>query len=278
LLSNTYFAKKLFLKTLFHIQSQEHAGKDQVLLLEIGRDYCCYALFDRDNKSINEIRYFSIEETDSANQLHTIIEQLGKEKYSSVVVASNYPQSLLVPREYFLNNFSLLETVYNQYFAQHLQDSIEDKDIINIFSIPQDVYDKLNSSFTSVQFVHSYSCFIRNNELESFENAILVQFTTTEFSVIYTKDGNVQLTQAFKYVSAPDVVYYLLKVCSAYGLSQEDVHLVLSGLLEKDSAMYLELQNYFLQLHFAGEPGLKLPESNHPHYFFTSIYNLAACA
>jgi hypothetical protein len=72
-------------------------------------------------------------------------------------------------------------------------------------------------------------------------------------------------------------VYYLLRLCQEFDLLQQEVFVILSGLVEKDSALYTELQQYFTNIHFAQQPEISLPQSQHPHYYFTAVYNLAAC-
>jgi hypothetical protein len=73
------------------------------------------------------------------------------------------------------------------------------------------------------------------------------------------------------------VAYYLLKICYAFELSQQEVYLILSGLVEKSSNLFAELQQYFAHIHFAQRPEISLPQTSHPHHYFTSLYNLAAC-
>jgi hypothetical protein len=87
----------------------------------------------------------------------------------------------------------------------------------------------------------------------------------------------VQLAQVYAYKTPLDVVYFLLKICYEFALDQSEVFLILSGLIDQDSAMYAELYNYFLNLHFAQAPLFSLPENDYPHHYFTSLYNLAAC-
>jgi hypothetical protein len=92
------------------------------------------------------------------------------------------------------------------------------------------------------------------------------------------KGGALQLAQIYQYTTPLDVAYYLLKIVAAFGFNQSQVYLVLSGLIDEKSALYKELQSYFIQLHFSRPQQLALPESELPAHFFTSIYNLAACA
>jgi hypothetical protein len=104
-----------------------------------------------------------------------------------------------------------------------------------------------------------------------------LHFTTQDFRVLVKKDQHVLLAQTYQYKTPLDVVYYLLKISYEFDLDQSSTFLIVSGLIEKDSALYQELHNYFVQLHFAQATTYELPENSHPHYYFTSLYNLASC-
>ena len=101
---------------------------------------------------------------------------------------------------------------------------------------------------------------------------------TQQFRVLVKKDHQVHLAQTYSYKSPLDVVYFLLKICYEFKLDQSSVFVILSGLIEKDSAMYRELHSYFVNLHFAEATSYELPQNELPHHYFTSLYNLAACA
>ena len=110
------------------------------------------------------------------------------------------------------------------------------------------------------------------------ENQLSVDFGSNYFRVLVKSGGQIKLIQTYQYKTPLDVVYFLLKICYEFNLDQTEVHLILSGLLEKNSSLYHELQNYFLHVHFVHAPGFRLPEEEYPQHFFTSLYNLAACA
>src|SRR5215213_3829672 len=54
-----YFAKNRKLKTLFNIQSGNGPGDEHSLLLEIGKDYCCYAFWHSGTNSIDDLQFVS---------------------------------------------------------------------------------------------------------------------------------------------------------------------------------------------------------------------------
>jgi hypothetical protein len=148
--------------------------------------------------------------------------------------------------------------------------------MVNLYAIPQTIYSllerlpskKIYNAFTPALKI--YNGFVA-------EDQICVHFSINSFRVIVKKTQKVQLAQNYFYKSPLDVVYYLLKICYEFGLKQKELYLVLSGLVEADSALYKELHSYFENLHFAHAPLIDLPSDKHPHHFFTSLYNLAAC-
>jgi hypothetical protein len=133
--------------------------------------------------------------------------------------------------------------------------------------------------FHSGKYWHSFSTFLNRFPAVP-ADTLLVDFKTGQFSVIVIKSGRFQLAQTFAYTEATDVLYYLLKICEKFSLSQQEVRLVLSGFLEKESSLYRELYNYFVNVFFQEIPDfIKLPSpfGKYPAYFFSSLFNLATC-
>ena len=82
------------------------------------------------------------------------------------------------------------------------------------------------------------------------------------------------------YTAPDDVLYYLLKCCQQLNFSQQTMKVFLSGLIEKDSALYRELYKYFINLEFESlAREIKLTEALtiHPEHYYSSISKLAAC-
>ena len=118
------------------------------------------------------------------------------------------------------------------------------------------------------------------NYSEEKQSSILIDFNADEFSVIVFKDELLQLAQTFVYSSPEDVLYYLLKICGQLDLRQQEVKIILSGLIEKDSAIYRELYKYFIHLEFEALPsGIRIAEAlnEYPDHYFSSISKLATC-
>ena len=172
----------------------------------------------------------------------------------------------------------MLKAVYGPSAKAYLHDNVPEWQLTNLYAMPVAFHKALQASFSSLQFFHAYTPAIKIYNGYIADNQLNVHFTPQHFRVLFKKDSSIQLAQTYAYKTPLDVVYYLLKICYEFGLSQQELHVILSGLIEKDSAMFTELHQYFANVHFAHPPEITLPDDSHPYHFFTSLYNLASCA
>ena len=265
------------LKTIFDIGEDNVAGSEHTLLLEVGRDCCCYAFLHRPTNAIDRIRMSTYDELELETQLPRFLEPLRESGFQSTVVCSAFPQALLFPHNFFKSDYSALDLVYDQPAQEYFYDTIPEWQIVNAYAVPQVLSNVVRDAFPSAQFLHAYTPLIKIYNGYVADHQLLVHFTEQYFQVLLKKDMAIHLAQTYAYKTPLDVVYYLLKICYEFSLSQQDVYLILSGPVAKDSNLFADLQQYFANIHFAQQPEISLLQSPHPHYFFTSLYNLAAC-
>ncbi|MGN6165041.1 MAG: DUF3822 family protein [Flavisolibacter sp.] len=265
------------MKTLFHIESGQPSGEAQTLLIELGADHCSYAFFNKANNTIAALKYFLIDEFQMETQLKNIMAELRNKEFSDVLVCSSYPTALLTPSKYAGTGEDVMQLIYDQPMQYALSDTINEWQMVNVYSIPMTVFALIKNEFPQARFMHAYTPLLKTYNGLTAENQIAVQFTTQHFRILVKKESQVQLAQVYAYKTPLDVVYYLLKICSELQLGQSEVYLILSGLVEEDSALYKELHHYFLNIHFAPAPSVSFIQHEHPQHFFTSTYNLAAC-
>lgn len=265
------------MKTLFDIRSNREPSSEHVLLLEAGRDYCSYVFWHRPTNTIDRLQFHSFTEMEAEKRIADVLTECKGINYESVVICSAFPQALLVPTKYFNDDYSALDTIYGQPAQVYKNDAIPEWQMVNIYSLPKTLHRLFEDTFSSVQFFHVYTPAIKIYNGFVSDNQLTIHFTPQHFRVLLKKDAAIHLAQTYTYQTPLDVVYYLLKICYEFELEQSAVHLILSGLIEKDSALFTELQQYFTNVHFAHSPQMALPESELPHHFFTSLYNLATC-
>ena len=217
----------------------------------------------------------AFEEWEAEEKLGPILDQLREENQGQVIVCSAYSQALLLPQNYF-NNYALL-SIYESPSQKHFHDSIERWQLVNAYSLPSSIYEIVEERFSPSQYFHVYTTGLKVNNGFGAPDQIELCFTTQFFRVLVKKNNEIYLAQTYAYKTPLDVVYFLLKICYEFQMNQSLVVLVISGLVDQDSALYQELHHYFLNLNFTQEPLYVLPENEHPHYYFNSLYNLAAC-
>lgn len=250
--------------------------KEGLLLCEWGEQFCCAAWFSRSDKTLHNLEYFSFPDLKTSS-LDSIFKEILHNNVEEAVICSAFPQAILMPPRVFDINRPLLPSVYPESHGRLLNDMIAEWQIINQYSMPQVVFNHVFNAATTTRFFHTYSCTLKacNNSVSP--DSVLVHFDPKQFRVMVMKGGKPLLAQTYNYTAPLDVVYYLLKIFEQLHLNQNEVQVIVSGLIEKDSALYKELYNYFLHLQMQQGNQITLENNNHPEHFFTSMYNLAAC-
>lgn len=271
-------------KPTLHIKTGNSTDPSQTILLMIaGENYFSFALLNHLSKELVEFGYYS-KENIRTNSWTDFFEQneVLSERYYQSAIAFKAAESILVPAEYYKSEDAWLqlkvnygESVQSVLITEHLPDW----NMYNLYRVPEALHSAISKRFVTGKFWNSHSVHLKNFPGEK-QNAILVDFTVDEFSVIVFKNNALQLTQSFTYSSPEDVMYYLLKICQQLGLSQQEVKIILAGLIEKDSAIYRELYKYFIHLEFENLPdGIRMADalSQYPRHYFSSICKLATC-
>lgn len=170
----------------------------------------------------------------------------------------------------------ILKTIYgingNEFV---LTEVIPEWQLNNISAIPKETNDFLVQKFSSAKYFHAYTIGMKNIGVGV---NFRIDFRTDEFSLIVVKENKLLLAQTFMYSTPEDVLYYLLKTTQQFSFSQTEVKLLASGLIEKESALYNELNNYFLNTGFRNAEWEISDGNEYPSHFFTSLNDLAKCA
>jgi hypothetical protein len=263
------------LKEIFTIGGK--TDKSKSLLVQLGQDHCCLGYLDETGKSFEQISYYQLDELEGLDNISRLFDDLGRDSFEKVVICFAYTQALLLPQQFEGDHVSLTDIVYDAMDHVHLEDRIPEWQMAAAYAIPWELHKLVTGKFNQPVFFHTYTPALRKGNGYAAGDQIDIQFSPLFFRVLVKKEQKIQLMQTYSYKTPLDVVYYLLKICLEFGLNQTNTFLVISGLIDRDSALCEELNHYFLNLQFAIAPDYSLPESDHPQYYFTPIYNLAAC-
>ena len=248
-----------------------------VLLLEVGETYCVLSFLNTTRNSLDALQVYTFEsaavEESIREMLNSVIEATTLDK---VVFSSAFPEALLIPRKFYSSN-SFVNALYPTPNSRGMHDVVSDWQLVTSYTIPDSIFQIIRSRFSNVEFIHAYTSFLKENNGITADHQLRVHFVGNQFRVLLKKHQQVYLVQTYSFASPMDVVYYLLKILTEFGISQEDVHLVLSGFIDEKSALYKDLYSFFLNIDFVSATTLILSQQDHPNHFFTSTHNLAAC-
>ena len=271
------------MKQLFYIKKEDQPDPVQSgLLLIAGLNYYSFAIINHVTNELLEFGYYTMDtEQDNINNLFDQHPELKGQFYYSIV-AYDVPEVQMIPVSYYKYDDAKLhlDALYGGgdnlvVISEHLPE----KRMYVVYKVSAQLHDSLNRRLPSGKFWHLNSVLLKNQSLNS-GDIINVDFKTDCYSVIVFKEGRLQLTQTFPYTVPEDVLYYLLKICQEFTLSQQKVKIVLSALIEKDSAIYRELFQYFIELEFETLPdSIKVDKVfiDYPAHYFTTISKLAQC-
>jgi hypothetical protein len=243
------------------------------LLIEIGETYYMISIFNNQKKEFTALQFVTVESFELINKIDEVIKDLQTNDFEKIVICSAFPNALLVPRKLHSDNNSKIFDK-GQY---QLEAVIPEWQMVALFSLPKQLYQKLDAAFPNATITHCYAPALKVYNGFVSQNQLLVHFVPNQFRVIVKKDQHLQLAQTYSYTAPLDVVYYLLKICNEFNFSQTETYIIISGLIEENSALYKDLNAYFSNVHFAAKPSVTMVENKYPQHFFTSMYNLASC-
>jgi hypothetical protein len=275
------------LKIAFKIPPTTNSFLDSNLLLELNNNEMSFIIYS--TKTIEVQGFFKYEfekniiDDHYANELKNIIanQSLLKENFNTVKIYYNFSKSTLVPTHFFVQseNANVLSLMFGEDKGNYsFDDKASQNEIKVVYRVPIVIHDLCKSTFSNALFYHSTSLQIQKNKFT--EDTVECMVYTNYVKVILYKNSDVAIVQYFEYAIAGDVVYHLLNICERFNISASNVHLIISGLVDEQSALYVEMYKYFLNVSFAQLPIHVAVAENLtelPLHFYTNLTALALC-
>ena len=273
------------MKPVFRIGGSEELNSSQaVLLMEIGETHCCFAIVDYANQMMVQLGYYTADEKDNVDILQKLLDEHAelRQSFRQTIVGYYMPENILIPSRLYRYEETqvMLQAIYEKDKRVFVSESIGDWQLHNAYCVPAATHQLLERRFATGSFWHIYSVILKNGIQQHEGGSLAIDFKTDSFSVVAMKNNSLLLAQIFSYTRSGDVLYWLLKICEQFSLSQNDVRVSLSGLIDKQSAVFKELYQYFLNIEFASlENDIQLSGDfeEYPVHFFSSLYKLASC-
>ncbi|HZE85656.1 MAG TPA: DUF3822 family protein [Puia sp.] len=262
------------------------------LLVEVNPDSVTYVVLNQRNMSPVAVKYYQLEhsrEKTLTESIREILQQdeLLKRPVKETLLVYNFPESSLVPEPLFSmdTNKELTDIVHgNLQKGLILTEKIPWWELFNVYRISPDVHQLLQQQFSAGKYWHYYSLLLKSYKMfDSAEqnDCIKVIFYSDKMITLVLKEGKIHLVQTFHYHDTKDVAYHLLNCCRQLAISQENVLLLVGGLIDRNSALSEELHKYFLRVTFEEiDESIKVTDElkELPLHYFSSILKMAVCA
>jgi hypothetical protein len=273
------------MKSVFKIGNSEELNSSQAaLLMEVGETHCCFAIVDYANQMMVQLGYYITDEKDNGEVLENILDAYPelKQSFRQTVIGYYVPETILIPSAFYRYEEiqALLHALYEKGQNVVVSEPVAEWQLYNAYHVPAPVHELLSRRYSGGNFWHSYSIILKNGIQQSEGGNLVIDFKTDSFSVVAVKNNSLLLAQIFSYTTSEDVLYWLLKICRQFSLSQNEVKLVLSGLIDKQSAVFKGLYQYFTNIEFTTlENDIQLSGDfdEYPVHFFSSLYKLVSC-
>lgn len=249
--------------------------------MRIGERHYSFSVSDKIGNRLFSLAYYTAGDMngDLLSEIFSKHDELHS-SFHEVQVSYDHPESVLVPIQYHHrgNEKDILAAMHGTTIQSAIiSEVIGDWQMYNVYAVPDDVHEWVSRIFPAYKYRHNYTL---NMQLVkgSVAGRVLIDFDTDEFSFLVIKDNTLLLAQTLTYTTPEDILYFLLKTCNQFSLSREEVELSITGLIVKESQLYRELYQYFLNTSFR-DSVWDMPETNeYPAHFFTSLNDLSRCA
>jgi hypothetical protein len=281
-------------KPVLHIQTDdalENLSQSR-LLLEVDHNSFSYVMINIKTSKLLALKYFQFGDlpdrslTESIREIieaDEILESEAPEKY----LVYNFDESSLVPEKFFSpeTGRKITEIIYgNLNRGMVLNEKIPWWELYNVYRIPAEVQGLLMEKYAEIKSWHKHSLLLKSHKMfnvREYENYIKTIFYSEKIIVLIFKNHQLQLVQSFAFHDACDVIYHLLNCCQQFKMSAEESVLQVSGLIDRQSAVYAELAKYFLHFLFdeIGDSIIVTPEikDQYPIHYYSSFLKLAVC-
>lgn len=266
------------LKKVFEILSPEsNAIIQPVLNIRLGEKHFSCAITAFSSKHCHALAYW----TDDDVSHDSVKELLNKDIISGhafyrVNICYDYGNNMLVPAGGFSYEDAGYAKLSNAALSVTVTELISEWQLYNVYTVPGDIHSLLSGKYPAAKQIHQVTLGLKNINAALHAGCIQVDIRHHDFSLIAAKARKLLLAQSFEYTNPEDVIYYLLKACHEFSLSQNEVLVNLSGLFDKQSVLYKDLYQYFANINIR-EAEWQLPRTEYPPHFFTSLNELAKC-
>lgn len=264
-----------------------HDTENRQLILEIGHDQVACLVKSSDDQ-VTGFEVFALEKktgdwSDTFYEVRSASDLLNN-TYRETHCYYNFEEALVMPQLAFNTTAATdyLALVYGESERHEVRNDLlkAPGKMVNAYRVKRSVHELVGRHFVLYRPHHIYSAIIdRMFEKLPPVPFIKIQFYSTHIILAFIENEKLQLVQSFTYKAGDDILYYVLTVIQQFGISATDSILEISGMFDKETALYQQFLKLFGQIQFdelAPDVPVASALAEYPAYYFTPFYNLSA--
>ncbi|MGH2647828.1 MAG: DUF3822 family protein [Ginsengibacter sp.] len=274
------------MNTLFEILPGSIDAVNCILICEMSNEGFSYAIKNEEQRQYVALAVYQFKNGtgpgDYGNILHEVIQaqSLLSMNFKKVYIVYSFAECVSIPFSLYssLENENVLNLVHGdcQSNTSVLTDLVTGGGIYNAYRVSAPILNVLQSKFPDADNLHQYSVLLQQPRREG--DKLNIIFYPQRIVLKLNKNSRTELLNSFTYSTAEDVSYILLNACKQFEI--ENVPVEVSGLIEKDSALFKELYKYFETVDLAPLPaGCSYAEEiiQQPSHYFSHIFAVDSC-
>ena len=268
-------------------------SRNMHLYLQCSSDNFSAGIIDVDRNKFVALFDFKFQNFASVNeQCEKILSLIENNKpyldnnYAKIVLSFSGYKNSLVPDAFFEE-----QNINAIFSANH---SIESNEKIcfdnlrmiqakNVYAVPASLHDFFVSYYSNISIHHAATPFIEGilAQHKNIDDTIVtINVQQSLFEMAVTKGKNLLFYNQFNYQTSEDFIYYVLFVFEQLQLNPEMQEIYLTGMMEKNSALYSMTQKYVRHINFMKRPAFcdySYGFDDVPQHFHFSLYNQFLC-
>lgn len=275
------------MNTVFEILPSSLEPEKCTLICEVNNEGFSFCIKEAELNSFLGLGIYHFDNSKPAEGFPIALQVLFHQKeflsknFKKICIVYSFPQSVLIPFSIYKreNNETLMNMMFGDLETNEttLTDVIPGQSMYNCYSLPAAVIEVIQAHFRNTSMAHQYSLILKTPGEEG-ANKMSVIFYAQKVVVNLIKEGKHQLINSYNYQTPEDVSYILLNILHQFEI--ENIHLMITGLIEENSALYKEIYKYFDDIELSGyREGMVYAEEikAFPSHYFSYIFDMDSC-
>lgn len=256
------------------------------LIIDAGERHFSFAVLSRESNEFIALEYYQFSAKHKEEELRELVSShtLLQLNYRDISIFYNSASGLLVPERFYDADASdrMLELVSGDVPASMPYfDEVPEMNLRNIYTVPAYLHEILTTHFPGASYEHVHSGLLKkNNVLARKEDRMEVIFYPEQIIISLWLKGKLQILQCYNYETPDDITWYLLDICKQWNADVSVLPVMVSGLIEKYSALYSGIDKYFQVVETEERPEVfnyDIAFDRYPQHFFSPLFSLGLC-